>query len=91
MTRRSSAHPGHKNDNLLAAATNMQVFMLWILRNVSDEMFQHPPPLPPPHSKTVIKFGPDYMRTPDKECECVPCAFEALAVLAVEEERHLSL
>lgn len=52
--------------------------MFWILWNVSDETF-------------VIKFGPDCMRAPDKECECVTCAFETLAVLAVEEERLLSL
>lgn len=45
----------------------------------------------PLYSKTVIKFGPDCMRTPDKECECVTCAFETLVVLAVEEERLLSL
>lgn len=51
----------------------------------------HPPTHIHTHSKTVIKFGPDCMRTPDKECECVPCAFETLAVLAVEEERLLSL
>lgn len=48
MRRRYSADPDHKNNNLLAAATNMDAtsagfFIFWILWNVSDEMIA---PLP---------------------------------------------
>lgn len=66
----------------------LQVFLSFGSSGMSQRRL-HPPP--PPTLKTVIKFGADCMRTPDIECECVTCAFETLAVLAVEKERLLSL